>query len=45
MDAVYCLGHQWIFKCHFCKQEFYDSVAIGVHWRDNHDYNFKSDEV
>jgi hypothetical protein len=36
---------QWVFKCHFCRDEFSDPVAIGIHFRDKHNYNLKNDEV
>lgn len=45
MDAILHLGHQWIFKCHFCKQEFYDPVAIGIHFDRTHNFILKSDLV
>jgi len=45
MEQVTVLEHQWTFVCHFCRAEFHDSVAIGIHFRDSHNYNLKSEEV
>lgn len=36
---------QWTFKCHFCKHECYDCVEIGIHFREEHNYNFINDET
>lgn len=35
---------QWTFKCHFCKHESHDSVEIGIHLLEEHNYNFINDE-
>ena len=42
MEQVLC--YKWTFKCHFCKHESHDGVEIGVHFREEHDYNFIKDE-
>ena len=39
MEQATVLRHQWTFVCHFCRKEFHDCVEIGIHWRDEHDYN------
>ena len=44
MPQIYNLEHKWIFKCHFCKDEFHDSLAIGIHFRDEHEYNLLNDD-
>jgi hypothetical protein len=43
MEQIVCLNHNWIFKCHLCKQEFYDPVAIGIHFVNIHELMLKSE--
>lgn len=43
MEQIICLNHNWIFKCHLCKQEFYDPVAIGIHFVNTHELMLKSE--
>jgi len=38
MEQTSVLSRQWTFICQFCKAEFHDPVAIGVHWRNEHNY-------
>ncbi len=43
MSQINCLENRWTFKCHFCKKECHDPVEIGIHFDEEHNYNFISD--
>jgi len=44
MNQILVLFHQWTFKCHFCKHECHDPIEIGIHFLEEHNYNFISNE-
>jgi len=43
MEQFFVLKYQWTFRCHICKDEYHDPVAIGVHFKKSHNYNLIND--